>query len=230
MATKSRTKMFVSVLPGEQVEVILADDGRITEYYVEMVHQAKTRGNIYKGVIHNIDANLQAAFINYGAAKNGFLQIDEVHPEYYQGAYKVKKGFKYPPIQQILRPGQEVLVQVVKEPTGKKGAFMSTYLSPAGPAISCSPRAANRWACRARSRPTTSAPSSRNWWATSSWTRAWASSCAPPPTRPPRPTSARISSSSSACGRTCARRAPPSSPRPWSTRRWTWPPGPCATT
>jgi len=129
MAKKSRSKMFVSVLPGEQVEVILTEDGRITEYYVEMVHQAKTRGNIYKGVIHNIDANLQAAFINYGALKNGFLQIDEVHPEYYQGAYKVKKGFKYPPIQQILRPGQEVLVQVVKEPTGKKGAFLSTYLS-----------------------------------------------------------------------------------------------------
>ena len=73
--------MFISVLPGEQVEAAIAENGVLREYYVEMLHQAKTRGNIYKGVINNIDTNLQAAFVNYGADKNGFLQIDEVHPE-----------------------------------------------------------------------------------------------------------------------------------------------------
>ena len=124
-----RQKMFISVLPGEQVEVALAEEGRVTEYYVEMQHQAKTKGNIYKGYIHNIDNGLQAAFINYGAERNGFLQIDEVHPDYYQGSYKLHKTAKYPLIQNVLKPGQEILVQVVKEPTGKKGAFCSTYLS-----------------------------------------------------------------------------------------------------
>jgi len=127
--TKKRQKMFISTLPGEQVEVVLAEEGKVMEYYVEMAHMAKTKGNIYKGYIHNIDVGLQAAFINYGAEKNGFLQIDEVHPEYYQGGYKLQKGQKYPPIQNVLRPGQEMLVQVVKEPTGKKGAFLSSYLS-----------------------------------------------------------------------------------------------------
>ncbi len=126
---KKRQKMFISVLPGEQVEVVLAEEGRVNEYYVEMLHQAKTKGNIYKGYIHNIDNGLQAAFINYGAERNGFLQIDEVHPEYYSGGYKMKKGARYPLMQHVLKPGQEVLVQVVKEPTGKKGAFMTTYLS-----------------------------------------------------------------------------------------------------
>ena len=126
---KARQKMFISVLPGEQVEVVLAEEGRVLEYYVEMLHQAKTKGNIYKGYIHNIDAALQAAFINYGAERNGFLQIDEVHPEYYQGGYKLHKGARYPLIQKVLKPGQEVLVQVVKEPTGKKGAFLSSYLT-----------------------------------------------------------------------------------------------------
>ncbi len=131
MANKKRQKMFISVLPEEQVEVVVAEEGKIIEYYVEMLHQAKSRGNIYKGHIHNIDHGLQAAFINYGAERNGFLQIDEVHPDYYQynDAYKLKNGSKYPLMQNVLRPGQEILVQVVKEPTGKKGAFLSSYLS-----------------------------------------------------------------------------------------------------
>jgi len=125
----SRRKMFISVLPGEQVEVVLAQDGRVEEYYVEMVHQTKTKGNIYKGKIHNIDSALQAAFISYGAQKNGFLQVDEVHPEYYQPGTKRRKGNKYPLLQEALRPGQEILVQVVKDPTGSKGAFLTTYIS-----------------------------------------------------------------------------------------------------
>jgi len=128
-AKKRRMKMFISVLPGEQVEVALAEDGVLTEYYVEMVHQAKTRGHIYKGKIHNIDPALQAAFINYGAERNGFLQIDEVHPEYYQLVQGPPRKTKYPPIQKVLKKNQELLVQVVKEPTGQKGAFLTTYLS-----------------------------------------------------------------------------------------------------
>jgi len=101
----------------------------VQEYYVEMLHQVKAKGNIYKGYIHNIDSALQAAFVNYGAERNGFLQIDEVHPEYYQGSYPLKKGARYPLMQKVLKAGQEVLVQVVKEPTGKKGAFVTSYLS-----------------------------------------------------------------------------------------------------
>lgn len=127
-----RRKMFVSVLPEEQVEVVLTEEGQVLEYYVEMLQQAKTKGNIYKGVIHNVDPNLQAAFVSYGAVKNGFLQIDEVHPEYYVTAYEADKGRKYPPIQKVLKAGQEVLVQVVKEPAGTKGAFLTTYLSMPG--------------------------------------------------------------------------------------------------
>lgn len=126
---KRSKKMFIGVLPGELVEVVLTEGPAVQEYFVEMLHQAKTKGNIYKGYIHNIDAALQAAFINYGAERNGFLQIDEVHPEYYQGSYPLKKGARYPLIQKVLRPGQEILVQAVKEPTGKKGAFVTSYLS-----------------------------------------------------------------------------------------------------
>lgn len=130
--SKSKRKMFVSVFPGEQIEVVLTEDGNVQEYYLEMLHQAKIKGNIYKGVIHNIDPNLQAAFVSYGAAKNGFLQIDEVHPEYYNTPHESGKGHKYPLIQKVLKPGQEILVQVVKEPAGTKGAFLTSYLSMPG--------------------------------------------------------------------------------------------------
>lgn len=128
-APKTKRKMFVSVLAGEQVEVVIAEDGQVSEYYVEMLHQAKVKGNIYKGVIHNVDPNLQAAFVSYGAVKNGFLQIDEVHPEYYLAPHEQSRGHKYPLIQKVLKAGQEILVQVVKEPSGTKGAFLTSYLS-----------------------------------------------------------------------------------------------------
>ena len=131
-AASGKRRMFISVLPGEQVEVALAEEGNLLEYYLDMLHQRKIKGNIYKGVIHNIDTNLQAAFVSYGAGKNGFLQIDEIHPEYWQAHHEPAKGKKFPPIQKVLKAGQEVLVQVVKEPTGNKGAFLTTWLSLAG--------------------------------------------------------------------------------------------------
>lgn len=130
--TKKRKKMFISVLPNEQVELILAEDSKITDYFIEILHQAKTKGNIYKGVINNIDTALQAAFVNYGESRNGFLQIDEIHPEYYLKEHDPNSGRKYPPMQKVLNTGQELLVQVVKEPTVNKGAFLTTYLSLAG--------------------------------------------------------------------------------------------------
>ncbi|MDR0816228.1 MAG: Rne/Rng family ribonuclease [Desulfovibrio sp.] len=125
-------RMFISVMPGEQVEVALTEEGVVLEYYLEMLHQRKIKGNIYKGIVQNIDTNLQAAFVNYGVGKNGFLQVDEIHPEYWQAHHEAARGNKFPLIQKVLKVGQDVLVQVVKEPTGNKGAFLTTWLSLAG--------------------------------------------------------------------------------------------------
>ena len=132
-AKKVRRVLYLSVVPNEQAEVVITEDGQVAEYFVEMAHQVKIRGNIYKGTINNIDANLQAAFVNFGNGKNGFLQIDEVHPEYYLAPHdESQSGSKYPPIQKVLKVGQEVLVQIVKEPAGSKGAFLTTWISIAG--------------------------------------------------------------------------------------------------
>lgn len=127
-----RRVLYVSSVPDEQVEVAITEDGNLVEYFVEMAHQVKIRGNIYKGVINNLDTNLQAAFVNFGNGKNGFLQIDEVHPEYYLSPHDSTHGSKYPPIQKVLKVGQEILVQVVREPSGTKGAFLTTWISIAG--------------------------------------------------------------------------------------------------
>ena len=131
-AKHGKRRMFISVLPGEQVEVAFTTNGILDEYYLDMLHQKKIKGNIYRGVIVNIDINLQAAFVDFGTEKNGFLQIDEVHPEYFISAQDFARGRKSPPIQNVLRLGQEVLVQVVKEPNGTKGAFLTTWISLAG--------------------------------------------------------------------------------------------------
>ncbi len=127
-----KRRMYISVLPGEQVEVAITNNGILDEYYLDMLHQKKIKGNIYRGVIVNIDINLQAAFVDFGTEKNGFLQIDEIHPEYFTTPQEYVRGKKYPPIQKVLRLGQEVLVQVVKEPNGSKGAFLTTWISLAG--------------------------------------------------------------------------------------------------
>ena len=128
----NKRRMYISILPGEQVEVAITSNGILDEYYLDMLHQKKLKGNIYRGIIVNIDINLQAAFVDFGAEKNGFLQIDEIHPEYYTSSQEFVRGKKYPPIQNVLRLGQEVLVQVVKEPNGSKGAFLTTWISLAG--------------------------------------------------------------------------------------------------
>ena len=91
-AEKLQKRMFISVLAGEQVEVGLAEEACCLNITWICCTRGKIKGNIYKGVIHNIDSNLQAAFVNYGVGKNGFLQIDEVHPEYWQTPQEPPQG------------------------------------------------------------------------------------------------------------------------------------------
>ncbi len=120
-------QMLINAEEPEEYRLAIVSGKKLEEFYIETTTRENTVGNIYKGVVANIQPSLQAAFVDFGVEKNGFLQLHEIHPDYYQ---------KEPPeegergrIQDALRPGQELIVQVVKEATAAKGAFLTTYIS-----------------------------------------------------------------------------------------------------
>ena len=120
-------QMLINAEEPEEYRLAIVSGKKLEEFYVETTTRDNTRGNIYKGVVVNIQPSLQAAFVDFGTEKNGFLQLPEIHPEYYQK--EPPKEGKRVRIQEALRPGQELMVQVVKEATPTKGAFLTTYVS-----------------------------------------------------------------------------------------------------
>ncbi|MGV1100114.1 Rne/Rng family ribonuclease [Thiovibrio sp. JS02] len=122
-------KLLINTDEPEECRVVLLEGGKVESFYVETVSQAQTKGNIYKGRITAVEANLQAAFVDYGNEKNGFLPFSDIHPEYYSKEVGEDTHWKDLHIQDVISKGEEVLVEVVKEPTGNKGATLTTYLS-----------------------------------------------------------------------------------------------------
>jgi ribonuclease E len=119
-------KMFVSASDPEEFRVAIVEEGQLEEFALETTAREITKANIYKGVVVNVEPSLQAAFLNCGGERHGFLPLSEVHPDYYQ---EKVKGKAKPRIQRVLRKGQELIVQVYKEETPTKGAYLSTYIS-----------------------------------------------------------------------------------------------------
>jgi ribonuclease E len=168
-----KQEMLINVAQPEECRIAIVEDGVLEELYVERSGQDNYVGNIYKGVVVNLEPSIQAAFVDFGVGRNGFLHVSDIEPEYFrQGGYDPHKAmgaseprhtqqrasdsavgdefeegaedvpahrprnhrfggrprFK-PPIQDILRRGDEVLVQVIKEGIGSKGPTLSTYIS-----------------------------------------------------------------------------------------------------
>ena len=167
-----KQEMLINVSQPEECRIAIMEDGVLQELYVERTSQDIYVGNIYKGRIVNIEPSIQAAFVDFGVGRNGFLHISDIEPQYYrQGGLDPDKAFDVteptgrgadassrddagesdsdarqraaikrrprlgdrprvkPPIQDILRRGDEVLVQVIKEGFGTKGPTLSTYIS-----------------------------------------------------------------------------------------------------
>jgi ribonuclease E len=124
-------KMLINAVEKEEYRVALVKGDILEDFYIETAATEEKVGNIYKGVVEGVEPSLQACFVNFGSDKNGFLSVNEVHPEYYQGGYDKTKdrAVPPPPIEKILKKGQELLIQVVKEMPGRKGAQLTTYLS-----------------------------------------------------------------------------------------------------
>ncbi len=129
-------KLLINAEEPEECRLALLADGRLESIHVSTVSSKQTKNNIYKARIVAIESNLQAAFVDYGTDKNGFLPFNEIHPEYYKQEisdenkrYIEQHQWKKLKIHDVLERGTEVLVQVVKEEVGNKGANMTTYLS-----------------------------------------------------------------------------------------------------
>lgn len=129
-------KLLINAEEPEECRLALVEDGRLESFHVTTSDREATKNNIYKGRIVSIEANLQAAFVDIGTGRNGFLPFNEIHPEYYKQDVNervrgliVQQQWKKLKIEDVMQRGQEVLVQVVKEVTGNKGANMTTYLS-----------------------------------------------------------------------------------------------------
>jgi ribonuclease E len=130
-------EMLINVAESEECRVAVVENGSLEELYVERTSLNSHVGNIYKGKIANIESGIQAAFIDFGVGKNGFLHISDLHPRYFSskggesseniGRRKALK--ERPPIQNCLHRGQEIVVQVTKEGLKSKGATLSTYLA-----------------------------------------------------------------------------------------------------
>ncbi|MBT3198753.1 MAG: Rne/Rng family ribonuclease [Phycisphaerales bacterium] len=132
-------QMLINSLTGQECRIVTQNDSVMEELYVERASNASRVGNIYKGRVTNIEPSIQAAFIDFGLYKNGFLHISDLTSEYFpKGKGKVSGGEGVgrktahrdrPPIQECLKRGQEVVVQMTKEGIGTKGPTMTTYLS-----------------------------------------------------------------------------------------------------
>ncbi len=121
-------KMLINATHPEENRVAIVEDGILTELDIEIAGKEQSRGNIYKAAVVRVEPGLQAAFVNYGGERFGFLQMGEIHPLYFRGGDSEGDGRRQR-ITDVLRRGQELLVQVVKEERGTKGAALTTFIS-----------------------------------------------------------------------------------------------------
>lgn len=164
-----KKEMLINVSQPEECRIAIMEDSLLEELYIERASADNLVGNIYKGRVVNLEPSIQAAFVDFGVGRNGFLHISDVEPQYFrQGGFDPNQAaaesedssrdssgkngngadddkrnggrprrrqrpgarprFK-PPIQEIFKRGDEVLVQVIKEGIGAKGPTLSTYMS-----------------------------------------------------------------------------------------------------
>ena len=147
-----KKEMLINVLQPEESRIAIVEDGVLEELYVERSSAENYVGNIYKGKVVNIEPSIQAAFVDFGVGRNGFLHVSDVEYQYYKHLVKdepeeereerepgrggrppkhlnERNARNKPPIQRIFQRGSEVLVQVIKEGIGNKGPTLSTYIS-----------------------------------------------------------------------------------------------------
>ena len=122
-------RMLINATQQEELRVALVDGQRLYDLDIESPGHEQKKANIYKGKITRIEPSLEAAFVDYGAERHGFLPLKEIAREYFPANYNAHGR---PNIKDVLREGQEVIVQIDKEERGNKGAALTTFISLAG--------------------------------------------------------------------------------------------------
>ena len=122
-------RMLVNATQQEELRVGMVDGQRLYDLDIEVPGREQKKANIYKGKITRVEPSLEAAFIDYGADRHGFLPVKEIAREYFPDGYQVKGR---PNIKDVIKEGQEIIVQIDKEERGNKGAALTTFISLAG--------------------------------------------------------------------------------------------------
>ncbi|HEX7340425.1 MAG TPA: Rne/Rng family ribonuclease [Rhodanobacteraceae bacterium] len=121
-------RMLINATQREELRVAIVDGQSLYDLDIEIPSNEQKKSNIYKGRITRVEPSLEACFIDYGVERHGFLPLKEISREYFQpGVDPHKAG-----IRELLKEGQDVIVQVEKEERGNKGAALTTYISLAG--------------------------------------------------------------------------------------------------
>jgi len=121
-------RMLINATQAEEVRVALVDGQNLFDLDIELVGREQKKANIHKGKITRVEPSLEAAFVDYGADRHGFLPLKEISREYF-----TDKNFRgRPNIKEVVAEGQEVIVQIDKEERGNKGAALTTFISLAG--------------------------------------------------------------------------------------------------
>ncbi|HUX18377.1 MAG TPA: Rne/Rng family ribonuclease [Acidithiobacillus sp.] len=120
-------RMLINATHAEELRVALVDGQKLLDLDIERAYREQKKSNIYKGRITRVEPSLEAAFVDYGAERHGFLPLKEIAREYFLQQEQGRKR-----IQDLVREGQEIIVQVDKEERSSKGAALTTFVSLAG--------------------------------------------------------------------------------------------------
>ena len=122
-------RMLVNATQQEEVRVALVDGQRLYDLAIEHREKEQKKGNIYKGRIARVEPSLEAAFVDFGAERHGFLPLDDISREYFVKDPPPGKPLN---IAELVKEGQQLVVQVEKDERDNKGAALSTMISLAG--------------------------------------------------------------------------------------------------
>ena len=121
-------RMLINATQAEERRLAIVDGQKLLDYEIEIEGREQRKGNIYKAIVTRVEPSLEACFVDYGEDRHGFLPFKEISRQYFQGSVSPSQAR----IQDVIKEGQELLVQVEKEERGNKGAALTTLISLAG--------------------------------------------------------------------------------------------------